>query len=76
VYELQICIVNHDHITVITRIGTHIIMRGSKTGNLRKITFKLKNQLFVLTKNLTNQLVLIANGIFRLDDSKGKTLGR
>jgi hypothetical protein len=75
VYELHIRIVNHDHITVITRIDTHIIMRGSKTDNLRKSTFKLKNQLFVLTKNLTKQLVLIANDILKLDDSNGKTLG-
>jgi hypothetical protein len=42
VYEPQIRIVNHDHSTTITWLGTHIIMRGSKTSNIRKGTFKLK----------------------------------
>jgi hypothetical protein len=75
VYEPQIRMVNHDHIKVITWLGTHIIMCGSKRSNLRKSTFKLKIQLFVFVKNLTKQLVLIAKGILKLDDSKGKTLG-
>jgi hypothetical protein len=41
----------------------------------QKSTFKLKIQLFIFTKNLAKQLVLIAKGILKLDDSKGKTLG-
>jgi hypothetical protein len=36
---------------------------------------KLKIQLFVLTKNLAKQLVLIAKSILKLDDSQKKTLG-
>jgi hypothetical protein len=44
--------------------GTHII-----------IAFQLKIQLFILTKNLAKQLVLVAKGIFKLDDSQGKALG-
>jgi hypothetical protein len=50
-------------------------MRRSKRSNLRKGTLKLKIQLFVLTKNLAKQLVLIAKGILKLDDSQRKTLG-
>jgi hypothetical protein len=50
-------------------------MRGSKRSNLRKSTFKLKIQLFVFVKYLAKHLVLIAKGIPKLDDSKGKTLG-
>jgi hypothetical protein len=53
-----------------------IIMRGLKRSNLRKRTLKLKIQLFVLTKNLAKQLVLIAKGILKLGDSQRKTLGR
>jgi hypothetical protein len=68
-------IVNHDHITVITRLGTHFIVRGLKRSNLRKSTFKLNIQLFIFAKNLAKQLVLIVKGILKLDDSKGKTLG-
>jgi hypothetical protein len=75
VYEPQICIVNYDHITVITWFGTHIIVRGSKRSNHRKSTFKLKIQLFIFVKNLAKQIVLIAKGILKLDDSNGKTLG-
>jgi hypothetical protein len=36
VNELWIRIVNHDHSTSITWLGTHIIVRGSKRSNLRK----------------------------------------
>jgi hypothetical protein len=75
VYKPQIHIVNYDHIIAITRLGTLIIMRGSKRSNLRKSTFNLKIQLFIFTKNHAKQLVLIAKGILKLDDSKGKTLG-
>jgi hypothetical protein len=50
-------------------------MHGSKRSNLRKNTFKLKIQFLVLTKNLAKQLVLIAKGILKLDDSQRKTLG-
>jgi hypothetical protein len=75
VYESQISKVNHDYIIVITRLYTYIIVRGSKRNNLIKSTFKLKIQLFVFAKNLAKQFVLIAKGILKLDDSKGKTLG-
>jgi hypothetical protein len=74
VYEPKIRIVNHNHITVITWLGTHIIVRGSKRSNFRKSTFKLKIQFLVLTKNLAKQLVLIAKGILKLNDSQIKTL--
>jgi hypothetical protein len=72
VNESQICIVNHDHSTSITWLGTHIIVRGSKRSNLRKRTLKLKIQLFVLVKNLTKQFVLVAKSIFRFGDSQRK----
>jgi hypothetical protein len=72
--EPQICIVDYDHSTSITWLGTHIIVHGSKRSNLRKRTLKLKIQLFVLTKNLTKQLVLVAKSIFKFNDSQRKTL--
>jgi hypothetical protein len=50
-------------------------VRRSKRSNLRKSIFKLKIQLFIFAKNLAKQLILIAKGILKLDDSKGKTLG-
>jgi hypothetical protein len=50
-------------------------MHGSKRSNFGKRTFKFKIQLFVLMKNFTKQFVLIAQGILKLDDSQGKTLG-
>jgi hypothetical protein len=50
-------------------------MRGLKRSNLRKRILKLKIQLFVLVKNLTKQLVLIAKGIFKFGDSQRKILG-
>jgi hypothetical protein len=50
-------------------------MRGWKSSNFGRSTFKLKIQLFVLTKNLTKQHVLIAKWILKLDDSRRKTLG-
>jgi hypothetical protein len=76
VYEPQIRIVNHDLIAVITWFGTHIIMHRSKRSNFRKKnTFKFKIQLFVLTKNLTNQLILIAQSVLKLNDSQRKTIG-
>jgi hypothetical protein len=50
-------------------------MRGSKSSNFERNTFKLKIQPFVFTKNLTKQLVLIAKSILKLDDSQRKTLG-
>jgi hypothetical protein len=53
-----------------------IIVHGLKRSNLRKRTLKLKIQLFILMKNLAKQLVLIAKGILKLDDSQRKTLGR
>jgi hypothetical protein len=42
----------------------------------QKNTFKLKIQLPVLTKKLAKQLplILVAQSIFKLDDSQGKTL--
>jgi hypothetical protein len=42
---------------------------------LEKRTHKLKIQLFVLAKNLTKQLVLVAKSIFKFGDSQRKTLG-
>jgi hypothetical protein len=72
--EPQIHIVNHDHSTSITSLGAHIIIHGSKRSNLRKRTLKIKIQLFVLAKNLTKQLVLVAKGIFKFGDSQRKTL--
>jgi hypothetical protein len=74
-HKPHIRIVNHNHFAVITWFGTHIIMCGSKSSNFRRSTFKLKIQLFVFTKNLAKQLVLIAKGILKLDDSQRKTLG-
>jgi hypothetical protein len=76
VYELQIHIVNHDHSTAITWLGTHIIVRGSKRSNLRRSTFQLKIQFLVLTKEFTKKLVLVAKSIFKFGDSQRKTLGR
>jgi hypothetical protein len=75
VNEPQIRIVNHDHNTSVTWLGTHIIVRGSKRSNLRKRTLKLKIQLFVLVKNLTKQHVLVAKSIFKFGDSQRNTLG-
>jgi hypothetical protein len=76
VYESQIYIVNHDHSTAVTWLATHIIVHGSKRSNLRRKTLKHKIQLFVLTKNLAKQFVLIAKDILKLDDSQKKTLRR
>jgi hypothetical protein len=73
-YKPQICIVNHNYFAVITWFGTHIIMRGLKSSNFRRSTFKLKIQLFVFMKNVAKQLVLISKGILKLDDSHRKTL--
>jgi hypothetical protein len=50
-------------------------VRRSKSSNFERSTFKLKIQHFVFTKNLAKQLVLIAKGILKLDDSQRKTLG-
>jgi hypothetical protein len=74
-HEPQILIVNHDHIAVITRFGTHIIMHGSKRSNFRNGTFKFKIKLLVLMKNLAKKLVLVANGIIKLNDSQRKAIG-
>jgi hypothetical protein len=74
-HKPQIRIINYDHIALITWFGTHIIVRESKRGNFRGSTFQLKIQLFILMKNLAKQLVLVVKGIFKLDDSQGKTLG-
>jgi hypothetical protein len=72
VHEPQIRIVNHDHIAVITWIGTHIIMQGSKRSNFKKGILKLKIQLLVLTKHLAKQHILIAQSILKLGDSQRK----
>jgi hypothetical protein len=74
-HKPQIRIVNYDHIALIIWFDTHIIVRGLKRSNLRKRTLKLKIQLLVLTKEFTRQLVLVANNIFKFDDSQEKTLG-
>jgi hypothetical protein len=50
-------------------------MRGLKRRSLRKSTLKLKIQLFVLTKNLAKQLILITKGILKFGDLQRKTLG-
>jgi hypothetical protein len=74
-HKPRICIVNHDHFAVITWFGIHIIVHGSKSSNFGRSTFKLKIQLFVFMKDLAKKLVLITNGILKLDDSQRKTLG-
>jgi hypothetical protein len=74
-HKPQIRIINNYHIALITWFGTRIIVHGSKRGNFRRSTFQLKIQLLILMKNLTKQLVLVAKGIFKLDDSQGKILG-
>jgi hypothetical protein len=78
VNEPQIHIVNHNHSTSVTWLGTHIIMRGLKRSNLKKRTLRLKIQLFVLTKNLTKQSVLVVKSIFQVrrlakKDLRGKS---
>jgi hypothetical protein len=70
----QIRIVNHDHIALITWLGTHIIVHRSKRSNIRKRTLKLKIQLLVLMKDFTKQLILVSKSIFKFEDSQGKTL--
>jgi hypothetical protein len=54
---------------------THIIMRRSNSSDFRSSTFKLKIQLFVFTKNLAKQFVLIVKGILKLDDSQKRLSG-
>jgi ribosomal protein S3AE len=75
-HKLQICIVNHDHIALITWFGTHIIARRLKRSNLKKRSLKLKIQLLVLTKDFTKQFVLVAKSIFKFRDSQRMTLRR
>jgi hypothetical protein len=70
----QIRIVNHDHIAVITWSDTHIIVCGSKRCNFRKRAFKFKIKLLIFMKNLAKQLVLVAKGTLKLDESQRKTL--
>jgi hypothetical protein len=43
VNEPQIRIVNHDHSTSVTWLGTYIIVRGSKRSNLRKKNFQAQD---------------------------------
>jgi hypothetical protein len=74
-HEPQIQIINHDHFAIVTCLSTHIIVRGSERSNFRKSSFKLKIQLFVLTEDLTKQLVLAAKIILKFSDSQRKTLG-
>jgi hypothetical protein len=68
-HEPQIHIVNHDHSAVITWLSTHTIMNISKRSNFGKSTFNFKIQLFVLTKNLAKQFVLIALIILKVNGS-------
>jgi hypothetical protein len=49
-------------------------MHRLKRNNFRRITFQLKIQLFILTKNLAKQLVWVAKGILKLNDSQRKTI--
>jgi hypothetical protein len=51
-------------------------MHGLKRSNFRKRILKLKIQLFIHTKNLAKQLVLVAQSTLKLSDSQRKTLGR
>jgi hypothetical protein len=74
-HKSQIHIVNHDHFIIITWFDTYIIVRGSKSSNFGRITFKIKIQLFVFMKDLVKQLILIAKDILKLDDSQRKTHG-
>jgi hypothetical protein len=74
-HEPKIRIANHDHSTIFTWFGTHIIVRGSKSSNFGKRTLKLKILLFVFMEDLTKQLVLVAKSIFKFGDSQRKTLG-
>jgi hypothetical protein len=62
-------------LVVITWFGTHIIVHGSKRSNFKEITFKSKIKLLVLMKNLAKQLVLITNGILKLNDSQKRPSG-
>jgi hypothetical protein len=50
-------------------------MRGSKRSNFRKITFKLKIQFLVFTKNLAKQFVLITQSIIKLTTLKERLSG-
>jgi hypothetical protein len=50
-------------------------VRGLKSSNFERNTFKLKIQLFILIKNLAKQLVLIAKSIFKFGNSQRKILG-
>jgi hypothetical protein len=74
VQKPYIHIVNHDHSIVFTWFGTHIIMHGSKRSNLRKRALKFKIKLLIFMKNLIKQLVLVAKGTLKLNDSQRKIL--
>jgi hypothetical protein len=47
-----------------------------KEKQSQKKHFEAQDQFFVLIKNLTNQLVLIAKGILKLNNSQRKIIGR
>jgi hypothetical protein len=49
-------------------------VHGSKRSNFRKRILKLKIELFILVKNLAKQLVLVAKGILKHNDSQRKTI--
>jgi hypothetical protein len=70
VHNPQISIIHHDHIAIFTWLSTHIIVHRSKRSNFSKRVFHLKIKIFVLMKNLTEQLVLIAQSILKLDNLK------
>jgi hypothetical protein len=70
----QVSIVNHDHIARITWFSTRIIVLGLESSNFREGVFQFKIQLFVLTKNLAKQLILVAQSILKLDNLGRKTL--
>jgi hypothetical protein len=55
VHVPQICIVIHDHFTVIPWFGTHIIVHGLKRSNFRKGILKLKIQLLVSWRFLATE---------------------
>jgi hypothetical protein len=49
-------------------------MHGSKRSNLRKRALKFKIKLLIFMKNLIKQLVLVAKGTLKLNDSQRKIL--
>jgi hypothetical protein len=74
VHNPQIIIVHHDHISIFTWFSTYIIVHRLERSNFSKRVFQFKSQLFVPTKNLANQLILVAQTMLKLDNLGRKTL--